>query len=71
MSDVSFAAGVRGTFVREAPRVAIAVVSTSDADFAEGAVTVVGAATPPATVTSARCVDAARAVLEGAQVTFR
>ncbi|MFO0750357.1 MAG: hypothetical protein U1F43_32510 [Myxococcota bacterium] len=71
VSEVHFAASVHGTFIREAPRVAIAVVSAADADFAAGAVEVVSSATPPATVVSARCVDAAGAVISGATVSFR
>lgn len=71
VSEVRFAAGVRGTFIREAPRVAIAVVQELDADFAPGAVEVLGAGSPLATVVSARCVDAAGAVIPNASVTLR
>ncbi|MCB9731808.1 MAG: hypothetical protein H6745_04140 [Deltaproteobacteria bacterium] len=69
VSEVRFADSVRGTFIREAPRVAIAVTATSDADFAEGAVAIVGTGAP--TVTSSTCVDAAGAVLPGASVVLR
>src|SRR5690606_1935835 len=69
--DVTFASGVRGTFIREAPRVAIAVVSDGDADFADGAVAVLGTATPAAALVSATCVDAAGAPLTDADVVLR
>ncbi|MCB9731810.1 MAG: hypothetical protein H6745_04150 [Deltaproteobacteria bacterium] len=69
VSEVRFADSVRGTFIREAPRVAIAVTATSDADFADGAVEVVGTGAP--TVTSSTCVDAAGTVLPGASVVLR
>ena len=71
VTDVRFGAGVRGTFIREAPRVAITVVTTGDADFADGVVEVLGTGTPPATVETARCVDAAGAVIAGAKVTLQ
>lgn len=71
VSEVRFGSGVRGTYVREAPRVAIAVVQTADADFAAGAVEVVGSGSPVATVVTARCVDASGAALPDASVTLR
>lgn len=71
VGEVRFAAGVRGTFVREAPRVAIAVIRESDADFPSGAVEVLGTGSPVATVAEARCVDAAGAGIPNAVVTLR
>lgn len=71
VSEVRFAQGVRGTFVREAPRVAIAMVQGADADFAPGAVEVLGTGNPLATVVEARCVDSSGAVLPNASVTLR
>ncbi len=71
VSDVRFAQGVRGTFVREAPRVVIAIVQESDADFAPGAVEILGTGSPLATVVKASCVDTSGAVLPNGSVTLR
>lgn len=70
ISDVEFAVGVRGTFIREAPLVAISVVNGSDVDFADGAIEVLGSGSPPATIVVARCVDSAGAPVAG-EVTFQ
>lgn len=70
VSDVRFT-GVRGTFVREAPRVAVAVTQETDADFAAGSVEVLGSGSPVVTVVSARCVDTTGAVIPNATVTLQ
>ncbi|MBM4778180.1 MAG: hypothetical protein GQE15_10815 [Archangiaceae bacterium] len=72
VTDVSFAKGVQGAYVREAPKVAFSFVAPADARLpSEGvSVSIAGAATG-VTVAKATCVDSAGQKLAGATVTIR
>jgi hypothetical protein len=70
ISKARFAAGARGTLIREAPRAALSVVAASDAEFATRAVELVYAGPAPS-VSSARCVSANGAPIADATVGFQ
>lgn len=71
LGDVRFATGIDGTFVREAPQVAITVMQQVDEDFPAGAVEVVATADASLEVRSSSCVDTAGAPMPGAGVVFQ
>lgn len=70
LTDVRFTA-VDGTFVREAPQVAVTVMQGADEDFPEGAVELVTSAEARLTVASSSCVDSVGAPISGARVEIR
>jgi hypothetical protein len=72
VESVTFADTVRGTFIREAPRVAVSVVSAGDSPIAQGAVQVALSGDPAGVeVKTVRCVDAQASALDGVTASLR
>jgi len=72
VESVTFADTVRGTFLREAPRVAVSVVSTGDSPIAQGAVQVALSGDPAGVeVKTVRCVNAQASALDGVTASLR
>ena len=71
VQTITFDDTVKGTFVREAPRVAVSFVSAKDTAIAQGSVKVVlagGGTAAGVTVQQVNCVDVAAAPLAGVEV---
>lgn len=72
VADVTFNDKVKGTFVRESPRVAVSFISTTDAPIDASGIhlQVVGDDRAGVTVESVACADAAGKPLEGVTVSL-
>ncbi len=72
VADVTFAKGVQGAFVREAPKVAFSFVAPADARLpAESIGVAIAGPASGITVSKATCVDSAGQKLANATVTIR
>jgi hypothetical protein len=73
VDKIVFGADVKGTFIREAPRVAVSMVVTKDTGFPADAlkVQVVGAAASDLQVKQVKCVNSKAEALQGVTVTLK
>jgi hypothetical protein len=67
---VTFEGSVKGTFLREAPRVAVTFVSKEDSPIAAGVVKIEGGPLSGVEVTKVSCVDKSGAKLPDTKITL-